>query len=49
MSAFRLSTISSAAARFSSDVLTRQRVPDAENQPLMGAYILECISGRSRQ
>ena len=49
MSAFRLSTISSAAARFSSDVLTRQRVPDAENQPLTRAYILECISGRSRQ
>src|SRR5882757_7467976 len=27
--------------------LTRQRVPDAENQPLTGAYIPECISGRS--
>jgi hypothetical protein len=30
-------------------VLTRQRAPDAENQPLTRAYILECISGRSRQ
>src|SRR5712692_3538407 len=30
-------------------VLTRQRVPDAENQPLTRAYILERISGRSRQ